>query len=141
MKVSDKQFLQLYRSAPQELKEAMEADRTIDTIERVSAQEELNDKEHSALVSLMGEVLVGLLAPSKFKEALIKDGRIEEKSAERISQIMNRFVFSRVKDTLENLYQEKVEAEKDEAGKNGAEEKAVKKTPKGKDQYREPIEE
>ncbi len=131
--VSRKQFLELYKNLPQELKEAMGSDRTVSAVERMSDQEELNSEQHSAFVTLVGEVFVGLLPPSEFKEALIEKAGIDKKSAEKINQAFHSSAFYYVQETLADLYQEKLDIKKDES-------KPVKRSPGGKDRYREPIE-
>ncbi len=131
--ISREEFLELYKGLPQELKQAIGSDRTVDTIERTSNQEELNDEQHSAFVSLVGRVFLGLLPPSQFKDSLVKEGGIDKKSAEKINQIFNSSVFYYVQDILADLYQEKLEIKRKKS-------KSTKRTPGDKDKYREPIE-
>jgi len=137
------QFLELYKDLPEELQEAMGSDRTTDTIKRLSNEEELNDEQHSAFVKLVGDVLLGLVPPSEFKEELVK-ADIKEESAKKIDQAVRRFIFYPVKDLLTDLYREKVEipegAPSPSVKKEEKEEKEEEKKPPSKDKYREPIE-
>lgn len=147
---SREQFVELYKDLPEDLKKAMSSERTIDTTERLSDQEDLSDEEHHAFVKAIGDVLLGLVKPSKFKEELEKAG-ISKKGAEKINSSVQRFIFYPVRDTLAQLYEEElkikkgpeVEELKEETGEKEEKKEKQKKPKKVKkegDKYREEIE-
>jgi len=138
------QFIELYKDLPEELKTAMESDRTVDVIEQLSDQEELDSDQHRAFVKIVGDVLIGLTKPSQFKKELELAG-IKKKSAEKINETIQRFVFYPVRKTLGKLYQEEISATKRPVQAQGKkQQKEIKeiKVQKKKtgDKYREEIE-
>lgn len=132
-KISREQFLGLYKNLPQELKEAIGSNRTVNAIERISDQEELSSEQHSAFVRLVGEVFIGLLPPSQFEDALVEKAGVNKKSAEKINQVFHSSVFYYVQDVLAGLYQEKLDVKRKEP-------KQTKRSSSKGDKYREPIE-
>jgi len=102
-KYTSEQFWKLYDKLSKELKDAVFAEETgeniYDICKRNGVLENLN-----SIVEYVGQVLVGVLPPSDFKETLEKELKLEEKIAKKVSQEINRFIFYPVKPSLEELY-------------------------------------
>jgi len=139
MKISREQFLELYNDLPQELRDAMSSERTINATERLIEEYELSDDHSSALIEVIGHTLLGVSPPSECGQRLIKAG-ISKKKSEEISQAVNRVIFFPARRILGELYQENVKVSEKE-GQGEQKEKSKKKKLETLDKYREGIEE
>ncbi len=134
---SREQILDLYRALPEELKDAIGSESTINTIEEVSTEHSLNNEQHSALVDNLGYVILGLLPPYEFKQAL-EDAGIEKSVAEKIDKTIHRFVFYPVRKNLNVLYE--ITLQPPAPGAANPEAQPQKRGPIRKDSYREIVE-
>lgn len=136
-KYTSEQFWKLYEKLPQELKDALFAEETGNSLyticERNKASEILGQ-----VVDYVGQVLMGLLPPDEFRETLEKKLKLKKETAKKISQEINRFVFYPVKSSLEGLY--KIEIAPSAPMKDTPPPGEKPKVPSKKDVYREPIE-
>lgn len=136
------QFWKLYEKLPQELKDALWAEGTGDTIYEVCQRYEVTDSMQD-VVRLVGQVLIGLLLPQDFQKELQALG-IKKLAAEKVAHEINRFIFYPVKPALEQLHKMEIEVSakvvtpEPPVAPEGAEE--PKTTPNKDDTYREPIE-
>jgi hypothetical protein len=103
-----KEFWELYERLPQELRDALFAKETESNIRSVCERNDVM-KNHENIVDYVGQVLIGLLPPDDFREALEKELKLEKEVARRVAREIYRFIFSSVKTDLEELYKEKVE--------------------------------
>ncbi len=100
---TSKKFWELYKKLPKELKETIASDETADNIYDVCERHNIFGAI-SAVVEYTGQVLLGVLAPTDFQEALEKEGGIAKEIAKKVSQEIYRFIFYPVKPSLEELY-------------------------------------
>ncbi len=121
------QLWELYKDLPETLKEALFSDKVADNIHEICRKNEI--EEANEISKNIGYVFSGLLPPSEFKKVLEKEIGLNKKKAEKVSSEIARFVFLPLRKNLENLYEEKIKAEKEKASGK----------PKKKDQYREPV--
>jgi len=137
-KYPKEKILQLYKSLPEELKDMLGAEETIDTLEELSNKYQLSDDQSAGLVNLVGEVMMGLLTPGEFQESL-EALKIKKKDAAEINHTIYRFILYPVRRELNVLYETQMEMPKT-ADKTEA--KTVKrKIETGKaDRYREEVE-
>jgi hypothetical protein len=133
LRYPQEQILKIYRELPENLKKALDDEKTINTLENVSKQYKLSGPQTSALVDLTGNVLLGLLPPDQFQQALKQEAGIKLAVAKKIAFAIYRFVFFPVKQTLAALYDTKVNNPAE------AKESEPDSRPKRKDSYREPI--
>ena len=70
LEYSKEQILELYKSLPKELKNAFDAEETIDALEKVSNDYKLSGKDTDKLVAVVSQVLLGLLSPNEFEKEL-----------------------------------------------------------------------
>ena len=91
----------------------------------------MNYKEKQHILKLVGYVLFGLLPPNNFTDSIIKELKLDKEIAEKIYIEINAFVFFKVKNSLEKLYNIKIA--------EGTEEE-IKKITEIDDKYKEPIE-
>ncbi|OGZ23545.1 MAG: hypothetical protein A3A08_01605 [Candidatus Nealsonbacteria bacterium RIFCSPLOWO2_01_FULL_41_9] len=156
-KYTKEQFWKLYEKLPQELKDALWAEETGNNIEDICQRYEIEENVGD-IVDLVGQVLVGVLAPKDFQETLEKELKLEKNTAKKAAQEINRFIFYPVRTELEKLYQTKttpvagavtpspIKEEPFDAGHSAElsrspQGKEEKPTEPGKaDSYREPIE-
>jgi len=137
MKISREQFLELYNDLPEELKDAMSSERTIDTTERLIEEYKLNNDHSSALIEVIGHTLLGISPPSECSQRLAKAG-ISKKKAEKIGQTVNRVIFFPARRILSELYQESGKVTEKE-GQEKRKEKSKRKKTDTPDQYREEV--
>jgi len=127
------QILQLYKGLPEDLREALNSDKTMDAIERLSKEYHLSGKQISKLVDLVGQVLMGLLLPDEFQQDLEKKAGLKKDVAKKVALEIQRFVFYPVKQSLSALYQMEITQPEPEKP-------PIEKKPKSKDVYREAVE-
>jgi len=147
-KYTPQQFWELYKKLPEDLQDALFADKTTDEIYDICERNGVLDSLEQ-IVEHVGYVLLGVLPPADFQETLEKELNLEKDKAKKVSQEINRFVFYPVKANLESLY--KIEITPPPTGVRTAlpteemtpsfKEKRGEKplTPSAKDVYREPI--
>ncbi|OHA63989.1 MAG: hypothetical protein A2940_00175 [Candidatus Wildermuthbacteria bacterium RIFCSPLOWO2_01_FULL_48_29] len=92
----------IYEKLPEELKQAVfsaeNADHTFSICERYGIN------ECPKVASLIGLVLMGVMLPRNFEGALAKEMGLDNDTAQRVSQEVNRFIFYPVKQQLEQLH-------------------------------------
>jgi len=136
---SPEQLQQLYKSLPQNLKEALFSKQNARNIHEICVKNGAadGDKIFDAAKNA-GYVLLGLLPPDEFSKVLEKELELESHVAEEIAGEIERFVFYPVKKTLESLYKMEIEPGKEPLSAVSPQKKP-KKTKK-QDAYREPTE-
>jgi hypothetical protein len=147
-KYTKEQFWKLYEKLPEELQGAVFSVETADNIWNVC--ENNNIDEVSEIAKLVGNVLLGVLAPEDFQATLEKELKLEKETAKKTTQEINRFIFYPVRVELEKLYQMKssptteaitptpIKEEPSFAKATEGKEKSTR--PKKEDTYREPVE-
>ena len=92
----------IYEKLPEELKQAVfsaeNADHTFSICERYGIN------ECPKVASLIGLGLMGVMLPRNFEGALAKEMGLDNDTAQRVSQEVNRFIFYPVKQQLEQLH-------------------------------------
>ena len=141
-KYTEEQYWQLFQKLPEELQEAVFSMETADAIYNACVKNGV--KKTTDVAGCVGDVLMGILPPSDFKETIEKEIGLPEKAAKAIAQEINRFVFYPVKPLLEDLYKieigEPEGAEKPASAKATAGKEEKPEGPPRKDTYREAIE-
>ena len=97
------QFWKLYEGLPRELKDALFAEETGNNIFAVCEKNDIGDNLKD-VVDYVGQVLIGVLPPEDFQQALEKEVKLKKDAAKKIAQEINRFVFFPVKESLATLY-------------------------------------
>lgn len=145
-KISSEQFWKLYEKLPQELRDALFAEETGNSIAEACKRNNIGE-DLGPVVDLVGQVLVGILPPEEFQETLERDLKLEKNIAKSVAHEINRFIFYPVKPVLEQLYNIGGAAgeKKPEVvpSKTGAEESPTEEKssiPSKEDRYREPVE-
>jgi hypothetical protein len=131
------QVWKIYEQLPEELKEAIFSQETAENILTVCKTNGIKDSETvSQIARLTGYVLLGLLPINEFEESLKQELKLKEAVAKRITFGIHRLVFFPVRKSLNALYEIELNLPKVVSEK----EKNLKRGPKKKDLYREPIE-
>lgn len=102
-KYTSEKFWELYEKLPSELKDALFAEETGNSIYNICKRNEILE-DLDQVVEYVGQVLVGVLPPEEFQETLEKEPKIEKDTAKRVAREINRFIFYPVKPLLEELY-------------------------------------
>ena len=134
---SKQQILKLYKNLPEELKDALEAESTMQAIEKYSKQYQFSAEQTSKLVDLIRNVLLGLLPVNEFEQELEKELKLKKPIVKKIAFEIQRFIFYPVRKSLSEIY--KTEIGITPGLENKPKSKPKKRTMK-KDSYREPIE-
>ncbi|MBU2577489.1 hypothetical protein KKA69_01500 [Patescibacteria group bacterium] len=129
----------LYEKLPGELKEAVFSEETADTIFNVCTRNGIEDDRISEIARYVGRVLLGVLPPEDFPEALEKEVKLKKDLAKKVFQEINRFIFYPVKAQLEELYRIEI-APPAKPTKITPPPEEKPPTPSEKDVYRETIE-
>jgi len=138
-KYTREQFWKLYKTLPQELKDALFSEETGDNIASVCERNEITNDARGDIVDLVGQVLVGVLPAEDFQSELEKELKIKKEIAKKAAQEINRFVFYPVKPALDQLHG----METNKSIKKPGEEKKTEEKPtelKKDDIYKEPLE-
>lgn len=138
------EFWKLYEKLPQELKDTLFAEETGDNIYNTCKRNGI-EKDLGTIIDYVGQVLLGLLTPKDFQNALEKEVDLDPEIAKKVSQEINRFVFYPVKESLSFFYEIEfvpggkiIELTPERKKKKKID--LVKKEPSTEDVYREPIE-
>ncbi len=107
---SQKELQKLYEKLPEDLKRAIVGADTSDHIWNICERYELD--EISKVATLVGKVLLGILAPENFQEELEKELKVDGETAKKATQEINRFIFYPVRPILEKLHEIKITPEK-----------------------------
>jgi len=129
----------LYQKLPKELKESIFAGETAEHIGNICERYKIPEEKISEIAKQVGNVLIGILPPGEFQEALEKEVKLEKEVAKKIAQEINRFIFYPVKPVLEELYKIEI-APPAKPTKVTPPPEEKPSAPPGKDVYREPVE-
>jgi hypothetical protein len=134
------QLWPLFEKLPEDLKEAIFAEKTAENISDICQRNKIEEEKVSGLAKYTGYVLLGVLTPGEFEKVLEEDLKLEKETVKKVSWEISRLIFLPVKSSLEKLYREEI------ATLKGVE-VTIEKTPPPaetkpgrKDIYREPIE-
>lgn len=137
-KITSEKFWELYKTLPQELKEALSAPKTGEEIFDICKRNEIVEKV-GEISDCVSQVLIGLLPPDEFLQVLEKELKIEPEIAKKVNQEIFRFLFFPIKASLENLYKKELITIAQPSKIVPPPEEKPPEKPKG-DIYREPIE-
>lgn len=121
------QLWELYLDLPKELQRAIFSAETAENIGEICEKNRIEEEKIPKIAEYVGQVLLGLLPPEELEIVFQKELILSPKEAEKISQEIDRLIFEPIKETLNLLYGKKTEP-------------TVRKKPKRRDTYREPIE-
>ncbi len=131
--LSKDELWEIYENLPESLKDAVFSEDTSEVIWNICKMHKIENV--SGVAKLVGRVLMGLLPPDLFEQALAEQLGIEAGVSQEMASELEHYIFSPVKDDLDFLYE-------DEGG-SGIKEKQEASRPQQKtkeeDAYREPI--
>ena len=133
---TQEQLQKLYKKLPEELQEAIYSEETAEHIWNICDRNGI--ELISSLAEKVGNVLVGVLPPNKFQEAIEKELKLEKEKAKRVAWEVDRFIFRSVRPFLEKLYETEITQFTYPSVLTKEKIKTEKKP--DKDKYREPIE-
>ena len=100
------QLQRLLEKLPKELLDTIYSEQTAETIGNICEQYGIEDERASDIAKYAGQVLVGLLLPSGFEDAIRKNVELPEVLVKAISSEINRFIFYPVKASLEQIHKQ-----------------------------------
>lgn len=103
-KYSQQEIWKLFEGLPDNLKDALLSETTANTISNIATRNEIEEGKISQLAELVGNVLMGILPPEELPETLVKELKLDEERARKISREINRFLLYPVKESLANFY-------------------------------------
>ena len=125
------QIWKLYEKLPDDLKEAVFAEKTANDIYSICTRNNIEEVKIPEVARLTGNVLLGILPPEEFRNTLKKELNLKKDIVEKIGFQIERMIFFPVKKELNEIYTIKT------TSKTSIEEKAkINK----KDVYRELVE-
>lgn len=137
-KYTKEKLWKLYKELPEEIKDIVFSEKTADSIYTVCEKNDIDDV--SKLMEYVQNVLLGLLAPDDFQEAIETELKIEKEIAKRVTTEIYRYVFYPVKASLEKLYRIEI-APLAQMKVTPPSSERPPEAPKKEDVYREPIKE
>ena len=111
MAYSDEQLNTLHENLPKELLDALYSEQTSEAIGNVCEQYGVEDMRVSVIAKYAGQVLMGLILPSEFEDAIRKNVELPEVLVKAIASEISRFVFYPVKASLEQIHKQVGEKE------------------------------
>lgn len=133
------QLWPLFEKLPEDLKEAIFAEKTAENISDICQRNKIEKEKISDIAKYTGYILLGVLTPGELEKTLEKELKLEKETVKRVNWEISRLIFLPVKSSLEKLYREEI------ATLKGVE-VTIEKTPPPEtepgreDVYREPIE-
>lgn len=100
---TSEEFWKLYKSLPKELKDALFAEETGENIYKICRENEILEYLDE-IVELVGNVLLGVLAPVDFAKELGLKLNLDREKIRKIIHQFNRLIFFPVKDSLFEIY-------------------------------------
>lgn len=129
-----------YEKLPEEIKDVVFADQTIEQIERMCEKNNISEEEKiSKITKCIRNVLFGLLLPSELEITLTKEVKLNSTTSKNLVREIDRLIFSQIKPALEELYNVKITSPDKQIEQSTIKEETPKKPPR-KDIYHEPVE-
>jgi hypothetical protein len=139
---SKEQLRKLYENLPKDLQDAVFSEQSADIISSACEKSGASGPDDSAKTAkIIGHILLGILPPNELPQSLEKELNIKAEVAEKIYQEIGRLIFLPLKNSLEALYNIKLDETllKNSPGQE-QEGQAPRQQERGNDDYREPIE-
>jgi hypothetical protein len=143
-KYTTDQYWKIFYKLPEELQVAVLSAETADSIFRACEHQGIGDDKISLVGTLVGDVLMGVIRPEEFREALQTEIGLDENTATNIDREINRLIFSPLRPFLAKTFNPN---QSTPAGSMGpVNEQPQQMSPKteektnGSDNYRESIE-
>ncbi len=102
-KIDQEEFIKLYKTLPQNLKDALFSEETGSNIEKICRRNDINEK-FSDILKLTGQVLIGLLPIEDLEKVLIRDLELSMEKSKKVAREIIRFVFFPIREDLTDLY-------------------------------------
>ncbi len=117
--MNQKEFWAIFKNLSDDLKTALVSEDTSEAIWNIS--QICNIEKVSSLAKIVRNVLVGLLPPKNFREAVKKEFNMSDADSQKLEVYIQHYIFNPVSDDLESLYQEEKKTETEEEGKGTSE--------------------
>lgn len=137
-KYTKEQLWKLFEKLPEELKDAIFAEKTADDIYDICKRNEVEEKKIPEVARLTGNVLLGILPINELQGSLEKEIGLEQEVAKKVFYQISRFVFFPIKKQLAEIHNLEITSV-DEEGSALSEEKESSVSMQ-RDAYRESIE-
>lgn len=95
---------ELFNVLPKELKQTIFSENTSNLVREIAAKYELEEEQIPELAGLIGNVLMGLLAPNELPQNITENVKIEKEKSEAITKDFIEKLFYPLKDYLGAFY-------------------------------------
>ncbi|MDD2913416.1 MAG: hypothetical protein PHH17_01455 [Candidatus Pacebacteria bacterium] len=106
------QLWEIYKKLPKNIKEAMFAEETANTIRNICTRNKIAENKMPKLAELVGYVFLGLLPIEKMEKTLVSELSIDSKKAEQVFFEIQRFIILPFKNDIEEMYGMETKREK-----------------------------
>lgn len=103
MPTEQEQFLEKYNQLPQDVQEAMISSQTAQIIYETAEEQGLLN-EVSRIAEITGDVMMGIVPITKFKQTIQSELNVEEDKARRIAQVVRDKIFLKIVDSLRKIH-------------------------------------
>jgi hypothetical protein len=103
-KYTKEQLWDLYGALPEKLKEEMSSEENSNTVYKIGERNGLNVKNQYLLTKYVGYSFLGILPPDDMSKVLVKDLKINKKTAETIGQELSRLLFFPLRELFSKIY-------------------------------------
>lgn len=103
-KYTRENIFEMYNILPKKIKEKMSSEETTDYINKIATDHNLNEDQESSLSEYIGYTMIGILPQDKFAKTIEKDLRLDNNTAKAVYQEINKFIFSPIKNLLQEVY-------------------------------------
>jgi len=97
---SKEQLWEMYKKLPEQIRETLSSEEMSDTISEICQKNNLSTEDNSLISNIINEVLFGILPASDFQKTIEMEMELRKDAAKKISQEIDRFVFSPVSAVL-----------------------------------------
>jgi len=103
MSTTQEQFWQQYNTLPKDVQEVMIAIETANLIHETAEKEQVLPQV-SLLAEITGDVMLGVLPITEFRQAIQEELDVDEEKARRIAQAIRDKVFAGIADSLRKIH-------------------------------------
>ncbi len=102
--ITREEFWEIYQSLNKDLKEALFSEKTAEAVSNISQYFQVSESEISLLSKLTGRVLLGLITPDDFPQAIKEEFGWNDQKSKTIANKISEQVFLPVADSLRELH-------------------------------------
>jgi len=107
MEYNTEQLIEIYKTLPEDIKNALDSVDTLDAVEEIGIKYKLHMDQEGVLNNETGKVLLGLTDPVTFVDTISSKLGIDRTIASQIVGDINEKILLKVKDSLKQIHRQK----------------------------------